>query len=151
VLNYGPVQVVGELQQVRMHRVAGTPLQFHGGYCYVSWFLTGEHMEWDRETGQLGRTQPFENFFLVDTHDDGVQAGWGAWQVAARYSHADLTDADILGGVANEFTFGLNWYWNAYAKMQFNCILGDIHDRRPVDGQTAANFTVLGTRLLVDF
>jgi hypothetical protein len=35
--------------------------------------------------------------------------------------------------------------------MQFNCISGSIRDHAPVDGQTAANFTILGTRLIVDF
>jgi phosphate-selective porin OprO/OprP len=151
LLNVGPVQCVAELEQVWMRRIADSNLYFSGGYVYVSYFLTGEHMTWDRELGILDRVQPFENFFLVDTYDDCVAGGWGAWQVAARYSHADLSDADINGGIANEFTFAMNWYWNSYSKMQFNAIYGEITDRRPVDGQTEAFFTILGTRFIVDF
>ncbi|MEX2173714.1 MAG: porin [Pirellulaceae bacterium] len=151
LLNLGPVQVVGEYQQVWMQRDADPSLHFHGGYCYVSYFLTGESMAWDRTLGQLDRLQPFENFFLVDTLHDGVAAGWGAWQIAARFSHADLSDQNIDGGVANEATLALNWHWNAYSKMQFNAIYGEIEDRRPVDGQTDATFTIVGARLAVDF
>jgi phosphate-selective porin OprO/OprP len=151
LINLGPVQVVSEYQQVWMQRDGFDDVSFHGGYCYISWFLTGESMAWDRETGQLDRVEPFENFFLVDTHADGVEAGWGAWQTAVRYSHADLTDRDIRGGIANEVTFALNWYWNPYAKLQFNAIYGDIEQRRPVAGFTHANFTILGARMAVDF
>ncbi len=151
VVNWGPVQVVGEYQQVWMQRTPQADVTFQGGYVYIAYFLTGEHMTWDRATGTLDRVQPFQNFFLVDTVDDGVQAGWGAWQAAVRYSHADLSDLDIDGGVGDEVTFGLNWYWNAYAKMQFNAIYGQIVDRRPVDGFTDANFAILGVRMLVDF
>jgi phosphate-selective porin OprO/OprP len=151
LVNAGPVQCVGEFEQVWMQRTADPDLYFSGAYVYVSWFLTGEHMTWNRQQGILDRVQPFENFFLVDTCHDGVAGGWGAWQVAVRYSHADLSDDDIDGGVGNELTLGLNWYWNAYAKMQFNAIYGEITDRRPVDGQTEAYFTILGARCLVDF
>jgi phosphate-selective porin OprO/OprP len=151
LINVGPVQWVAEFEQVWMHRIADPDLYFYGGYTYVSWFLTGESMTWDRETGQLSRIQPFENFFLVDTCDDGVAGGWGAWQIAARYSHANLSDDNINGGIANEFTFAMNWYWNPYSKMQFNAIIGEITDRQPVDGQTNAYFTILGTRFIVDF
>lgn len=151
LINLGPVQVVGEYQQAWMQRAPQEDVTFQGGYVYVAYFLTGENMTWDRATGTLDRVQPFENFFLVDTVDDGVQAGWGAWQVAVRYSHADLSDLDIDGGVGNEVTFGLNWYWNPFAKMQFNAIYGQIDDRRPVAGFTDADFAILGMRMLVDF
>ncbi len=151
LVNLGPLQAVAEYQQVWMQRDPQSDVTFHGGYCYLSYFLTGENMTWDRKTGQLDRVQPFENFFLVDTLCDGVQAGWGAWQVAVRYSHADLSDLDIDGGVADEVTLGLNWYWNAYAKLQVNGIYGRIEDRRPVAGLSHADFTIVGARMLVDF
>lgn len=151
VINVGPLQCVGEYQQVWMQRVADPDLTCQGGYVYVSYFLTGEHMTWDREVGTLDRVRPFENFFLVDTCHDGIGGGWGAWQVAARYSRGDFSDDNINGGVSSEVTLALNWYWNAYAKMQFNAIHGEITDRRPADGQTEAFFTILGARFAVDF
>ena len=151
VLNAGALQVVGELQQVQMQRDGDSDLTFGGGYVYVSYFLTGEHMPWERTTGQLARVEPFQNFFLVRTCDEEVDGGWGAWQVAVRYSHADFTDDDIAGGVLNSVTCGLNWYWNPYSRMQFNYIYGDIDDHFPIDGQTSAFHHIIGTRFSVDF
>jgi phosphate-selective porin OprO/OprP len=151
VLNLGPFQIVGEYQRVWMQRDPQPDVTFQGEYFYIAYFLTGESMTWDRKTGQLDRVQPFQNFFLVDTASDGVEAGWGAWQVAVRYSHADLSDLDIRGGIANEVTMGVNWYWNAYAKMQINAIYGEIKDRQPVAGFSDANFMILGCRFMVDF
>ncbi len=153
VVNFGPLQVVGEYQIVWLQRSTGfgPDLEFHGGYVYLSYFLTGEHMPWDREEGILGRPKPFEDFFLVRMHDGCIGRGWGAWQVAARYSHGDLTDDDIFGGVGDSFTFGLNWYWTAHAKMQFNYIYGQIDDHAAVDGQTAGSYNIFGARFMVDF
>jgi phosphate-selective porin OprO and OprP len=67
-------------------------VDFGGGYVYVAYFLTGEHTPWERKSGTLGRTKPFENFFLVRRCDGGLGRGWGAWQVAARYSYGDFSD-----------------------------------------------------------
>jgi phosphate-selective porin OprO/OprP len=153
VINVGAVQFCGEFQQVWLNREADSPLQFRGGYAYVSYFLTGEYMPWDRETGQLERIEPLENFFLVDTCHDGVRGGWGAWQVALRWSYADLSDENIQGGIGESVTFGLNWYWNPWAKMQFNYIYGDIHDNglNAVNGIDFGHYQILGTRFMVDF
>ncbi len=104
-----------------------------------------------RKSGTLGRVKPFENFFLVDTCDGCRDGGWGAWQVAARYSHGDFTDEDITGGVGDALTLGLNWHWNTNARMQFNYLYGQIDQRGPIDGFTAGDYSILGTRLMVDF
>jgi phosphate-selective porin OprO/OprP len=155
VLNLGPLQLVGEYQNVWLGRDPGSgrDLHFHGGYFYASYFLTGEHLPWDRKRGVLGRPKPAENFFLVDTCCDGVHAGWGAWQIAARWSYADLTDDNIKGGVGQSGTLGLNWYWNAYTRMQLNYLYGDIRDRGRalVDGQTSGFYQIVGLRFMVDF
>lgn len=153
VVNVGPVQVVGEYQHVWLNRNASSQLNFHGGYLYISYFLTGEHMPWNRETGQLDRPKPFENFFLVDTCRDGVQGGCGAWQIAVRGSYGDLSDDNIQGGIGESVTFGLNWYWTSHARMQFNCIYGNIHDNalNAVDGITYGDYVILGTRFMTDF
>ncbi len=152
VVNLGPLQVVGEYQATSLSRGTGynDTLQFDGGYMYVSYFLTGEHMPWERKSGTLGRIKPFENFWRVRDCDGCVQRGLGAWQVAARYSYADFTDEDILGGVGSSFTAGLNWYWNPNARMQFNYIYGTI-DERSVAGQTGGDYQIIGTRFMVDF
>ena len=158
VLNYGPLQWTSEVQGLWNNRNDGSEdADFWGAYTYVSFFLTGEHMPWSRESGTLGRVKPHEDFFLVDTCDDGVDGGWGAWQVALRYSYLDLNDADIFGGVANSTTLGVNWYWNDNAGMQFNWVRGDIRDSAVVAGVGGAgppvdsNYDILGVRFRLDF
>lgn len=158
VLNVGPVQLVAEYQTLWLQRDPGfgPDLFFHGGYAYVSYFLTGEHMPWERATGQLGKPVPLENFFLVDRCCGGVGRGLGAWQAAVRYSYGDLSDQNILGGVGESVTFGLNWYWTAYARMQFNYILGRIEDHRleadnPASPLVAGDYQIFGTQVMCDF
>lgn len=153
VVNVGRVQVVGEYQRTWVDREdTFNDVAFDGGYVYVSYFLTGEHMPWDRNSGTLGRIKPFQNFWMVDRCNGGRSAGWGAWQLAARWSHADFNDEDIFGGVGDSFTFGLNWYWNANARMQFNYIAGEVNDRNTKeDGIVSGNYDIFGARWMIDF
>jgi len=148
--------VVGEYQFNRLQRDNTTPrtgpdLFFHGAYVYVAYMLTGEHVPYNRKSGTIGRVEPYEDFFLVDRCCSDLGSGWGAWQVALRYSYLDLTDRDIFGGVENNVTLGLVWYLNAHSSLQFNAVYGDIREHRPVAGFTDGHFTALGTRLRVDF
>jgi phosphate-selective porin OprO/OprP len=153
VLNLGPTQFAAEYQNMWVDREAAPQLHFHGAYAYLSYFLTGEHMTWERDTGQLGPVSPFENFFLVDTCRDGVEAGWGAWQVAVRGSYGDLSDEDVQGGVGESVTFGLNWYWNQNARMQFNYIYGNIYDNdlNAANGINYGTYQIIGTRFMMYF
>lgn len=154
VINVGAFQVVGEYQQVWLDRSGAPDLQFHGGYGYISYFLTGEHVPWNRRTGILGRVRPFENFFLIDRCCGGTGGGWGAWQVALRYSYADFANRDIRGGDAESLTLGLNWYWTDCAKMQLNWIYGEIQDNdlnAAPNAPTFGHFQVVGARFLIDY
>ena len=85
VFNVGALQLVGETSHTWVERDGAPTAYFWGAYGYASYFLTGEHIPWDRKTGTLGKVKPFENFFMVDTCDGCSGGGWGAWQVAARY------------------------------------------------------------------
>jgi phosphate-selective porin OprO/OprP len=86
----------------------------HGGYSQVGYFLTGEHRPYDRKSGQIDRVIPHQNYHW--------RGGTGAWELAARWSHLDLTDGPILGGDMQNLTVGLNWYVNPYCKCVFNYI-----------------------------
>jgi phosphate-selective porin OprO/OprP len=158
VLNIGAFSVVGEYMHVAMQRSAGSDLDFGGGYVYIAYWLTGEYTPWDRKSGTLARTKPNENFFLVNRCCGGCGGGWGAWQVAARYSHGDFTDGDIFGGVGDSFTFGLNWWWTPNSRMQFNYLYGNIDQRADVGGAPVApgvptngDYDIYGCRFMVDF
>ncbi|HUG66314.1 MAG TPA: porin [Pirellulaceae bacterium] len=151
MLNVGRFQVVSEFQSNWAQRDTAADLHFHGAYVYVSYFLTGEHQPYNRKTGCIDRVEPFENFFLVDRCCGGRGWGLGAWQIAARYSYLDISDENVLGGVGKNFTAGLNWFWTPYSKVQLNYIYGDISDHAPVNGSTAGNYHMIGTRFMIDF
>ncbi len=86
---------------------------FSGGYGFISWILTGEKRKWSVKDGEFGQIIPKNSY--------------GAWELAARYSHLDLTeeDANIFGGMANNITFGVNWYTNPNIKFQLNYTMVD--------------------------
>ncbi len=156
MLNLGRLQLTGEYMASFMQRDNVTPgtgqdLSFQGFYAYASYFLTGEHMPYNRRTGTLARVKPFENFFVVDRMLGGTGCGWGALQIAGRYDYLDLTDQDITGGEQQSYTLGVNWYWNAYSKVQTNLVYGDIKDRGPIGGFDGGDFWILGSRFMCDF
>ncbi|MEK6237994.1 MAG: porin, partial [Planctomycetales bacterium] len=159
VFNMGPLQITGEFMKAWLQRDAasGRNVDFQGGYLYVSYFLTGEHIPWNRELGILGRVEPIESFIRVSKCkcERGVERGRGAWQVAARLSHADLNDDDVFGGVGRSATLALNWHWNSHSQLQFNYIIGRINDRVTVLNGGAAvvsgEYQIAGTRFVIDF
>lgn len=148
-LNIGAFHINGEYMRVGIDRdgAIGDDVEFDGGYVQASYLWTGEHHPWNRKTGTLDRLKPFENFFLVRDCDDATQSGWGAWETALRYSWADMNDADINGGDGSSWTLGMNWYWNAYARMQFNYINGSVENGPGGFG----DYEIIGARIMVDF
>jgi phosphate-selective porin OprO/OprP len=118
---YGPLSLQSEAMAAQVNRTGDPGSLLHGEYVQVGWFLTGEHRPYDRIAGAIDRVRPFEDFFLART-GDGLARGKGAWEVAIRYSHLDLNDKTISGGILNDVTFGVNWYTNPYAKIVFNFI-----------------------------
>ena len=158
VFNVGALNITGEWMQVWMQRNAGfgDDLYFNGGYVSISYFLTGEHIPWNRKVGMMGRVSPIENFFCVRNRDGSYGKGLGAWQVALRLSRADFNDKDIRGGVGQSATLALNWHWNANTRLQFNYIFGQIEDRRTTltSGPTpivSGDYQIIGTRFMIDF
>jgi phosphate-selective porin OprO and OprP len=156
MLNVGRLQVTSEYMASFVQRDEHTAPQtgdlfFHGCYVYAAYFLTGEHMAYDRRSSTLDRAIPIQNFSWLDRLRGEPDAGWGAWQIAARYDYLDLTDRDIRGGVGHGYTLGLNWYWNAYAKVQSNLIFGDISQREPIAGFDGGDFTLINLRYMADF
>lgn len=87
---------------------------FGGWYAQASWTLTREVRPWRSERGAYGMPLPAQDF----APDAG---GFGAWEIAARYSDLDLNDRQgiaatatpldgIRGGAQRIWTIGLNWY-----------------------------------------
>lgn len=115
---FGPFSLQGEYM---VPWVSGkddqTNVSFSGYYLQASYWLTGEHRSYSRRSGVFTYVRPKSNLMRG--------GGWGGWEVAARYSHIDLTDKNIKGGRLNDFTAGLNWHLNPNSRMMFNYTYAD--------------------------
>ena len=108
---------------------------FSAWYVQASWILTGESRAYNAATGAFTAPRPAHPFAL-----DG--SGWGAFELAARYSDTDLNDnvldpANIVtawSGTSRTFTYyntarggdqriatlGINWFPNSVVKFALN-------------------------------
>jgi phosphate-selective porin OprO/OprP len=134
LLVHGPLSIQAEAVSALVDQEASPAALLGGAYVQVGWFLTGEHRPYDRTSGAIDRVRPFEDFFLVRT-DRGIEGGWGAWELATRYSHIDLNDESIQGGRMDNLTAGVNWYCNPYSKVVFNYVHSWVTDRNDVPSE----------------
>lgn len=116
----------------------GGVLRFTGGYFYAGWVLTGERRRYDRSNGRFAAPLPRVPFGLSG-------GGWGAWEVAARFSWTDLGDGPVRGGRMAVFTGGLNWTWNRWVRVIFDAQLA-----RTWDGAWDGRLGILQARLQLE-
>lgn len=76
----------------------GNP-NFTGYYLSGAWALTGEMHGYNRKSGTFGPLPVARSVY---------QGGWGAWEVAARWSDLDLTDGLVDGGEMQIASLGLS-------------------------------------------
>jgi len=113
----GPMTVEAELatSEVNGRGQVGQPdVRFPGYYVSASYLLTGEQRPYSEPEARFARLRP--------RHKLGDEGGLGAWEVGVRYSHLDLTDLNINGGVLTDVTGAVNWYLNDYSRIMFNVI-----------------------------
>ena len=118
--------------------------QFDGWYGQVSWTLTGESHAYNPQAASYFRIAPKNPFSIA-------QGGWGAWELAARYSYVNLNSnfepgtslvgapAAVDGGQQRAATQGLNWYPNDMVRF--------LVDYSHVDYQKANGAAVKGAPL----
>lgn len=98
-------------------------LGFHGGYVEASYSIGGTR-QYIPATGAYSGVVPNHNF---DIHG----GGWGALELAGRYSDVDLNDdlqykvaphvtGGVDGGEQNSYDIGLNWYPNVNMKFMLD-------------------------------
>lgn len=138
---YDAFSLQTEYMQREYGVVNGADPTFDSWYVFGSYFLTGEHREYDG--GEFDRVKPEENF-----RAEG--GGSGAWEVAARYSTMSLNDAGITGGETDLLTLGVNWYLNPSVRIMGNYTFADVTDAAGSAGVNGSgNF--LSMRFQIDF
>ena len=156
---YGPLYFQGEYFWFNVERnaVTGLPpigapnLHFQGGYAEASYVLTGESHPYNSASASYGGIAPKDPFSLSS-------GGWGAWEIAGRFSTIDLNDQlasanGVAGGRQNIYTLGLNWYANRNVRLMLNYLHGDIAKQAsPTNfADTGAKFDALAMRTQVAF
>ena len=74
-----------------------------------AWVLTGERQRYGLSGGTFGQVKP-------------RRSGYGAIELAARYSTIDLTDALVAGGEEDNWTVGANWYLTRNMRVMVNYV-----------------------------
>ena len=116
----GPLSFQGEYFHLFADSDVADDPRFWGFYLYGSYFITGEHRNYDRSKGVFSRIKPNRDFF---------EGGWGALELGLRFSYIDLNGGNIRGGREHDLTAGLNWYLNEKTKFMFNYIRARAKDR----------------------
>ena len=111
----GSTTLQSELILSHVDTVSGGSGQFWGGYIQANHFLTGEVRPYVLVQGLFGRVIPKHYF-------DWRGGGWGAWEIAARYSYLDLNDGDVRGGILSDLTLGLNWHLRPHIRWMTNYV-----------------------------
>ncbi len=124
---YNSLHMQGELRYAFV-QAGGRVVTLPAAYLQAGYILTGEVRPYNKTNAVLGRIKP-----LHPVHRGG---GWGAWEVAARYSYLDLSNAagvstgagagllpgQPAGGQLNDVTLGLNWYLHSNLKVQLQYV-----------------------------
>jgi len=125
--------VQGEYVRIDVDRRTDENLHFQGGYLEASWVITGEPRKYNANSAAFARPVPANPFDPIKG-----ERGWGAWELAARYSVTDLNDNNVNGGNQQVYGLALSWYPNALVRF---ILQGDYVD---VDRHNAAGTTEIG-------
>jgi len=107
---------------------------FAGYYLQGSWILTGENRRYNAATGSFQNPRAKVPF--------SPNGGWGAWELAARYSRMNLNyneglegaaavPGSVRGGDQSVVALGINWYPNPTIKMMLDYMLIDVDRLNP--------------------
>jgi phosphate-selective porin OprO/OprP len=128
--------VRAEVDTLKTDELPGGARSFQGYYVYGAWMLTGEHRPFSPATASLGRVMPRRVFHPAEN-------GFGAWELAARYSELDLNDGPVRGGRLSNVTLGVNAYLTPNARLSWNWVRADVEDSGVAE--------ILQMRVYVDF
>jgi phosphate-selective porin OprO/OprP len=149
--------LAGEYYHWSVDRHASTlDPDFKGYYVEGAWVLTGESKAYNAGKAAWGGVRPDNNF------DPIGGTGWGAFELAARYSVLDLNwnegvagfatpAGGIRGGEQTITTVGMNWYLNPILKLQMEYEWVKVDRLSGAGAQAGQDLNILGTRMALNF
>jgi len=140
----GPWSFQAEYFQSSFNASGKGTVRFDGIYGFASYAFTGESRHYDRATGVFDGLRPKRKF-------EWGSEGWGAWEVALRLSHVDLSDGAIRGGRQTDVTAGLNWYINDDSRLMLNYVHGRVNDRSVPPAVDGGRVNIFQARFAIDF
>ena len=139
----GSFYAQGEYFDYRLSRFGNLgESHFSGAYGQASYVLTGEARKYSSSAGAYGGVKPKDPFVWGS-------GGFGAWEIAGRYSYTNLNDLDlpaVRGGVLSNTTLGLNWYPNENMRFMFNWIHGKVDKSDVLARDLGASYDVYAVR-----
>lgn len=123
----GPLWTQAEWYGSIIDQTAGGTVYFGGWHADVGYFLTGEHRQYESGSGVLGPIR-VDRPALRGPTTRGRPRGWGAWELAARFTYLDFVDSDtptgpngqLVGILLPQPTIGVNWYLTDRMRLMFN-------------------------------
>jgi phosphate-selective porin OprO and OprP len=128
--------VEGEFQQIYVNQWTGPgqlapTLGFNGGYAEMAYVLTGEPIPYNESRAAFSTPNP-DNPFSLKT------GGWGAWELAVRFSTVNLNShvipglgqaatGGVYGGQQTIYTLGLNWFPNDNLRFMLDFYFANIN------------------------
>ena len=140
----GPLSFQGEFYLTTMDTVMLGDPRFWGFYVYVSYFLTGENRTYEISEGVFSQVEPKDNFHFKE-------GGWGALELALRFSYLDLNGGGIAGGKEHNWTAGLNWYLNGKTRFMLNYVRASVEDRLNSPAIQDSHVDILQARFQIEF
>ena len=142
----GPFSLQGEYMRASVDRDGpDSDPDFTGWYVYGSYFLTGDSRVYKK--GAFSRVKP---------NSVVGKGGYGAWELAVRYSSLDLQDSNIDGGESDNLTVGVNWYATPNIRFMANYVraasdpfAGSLEPKSP--GADDDDLDIFQVRAQIDF
>ena len=143
----GPFSLQSEFANTALQRKNGQDdaNNLWGGYLSASYFLTGEHRNYDPKSGEFNRVK------VQRPLQDG---GPGAWELAARADYIDLNNEDVKGGKQVSWIGGVNWYANDYVRFMLDGAVTQVFSARNSDAAVDGSGNLIygaGMRAQVDW
>jgi phosphate-selective porin OprO and OprP len=143
----GPFSLESEVANTALQRKNGEEdaNNLWGGYLSASYFLTGEHRNYDPAEGVFDR---------VEVSAPVQEGGAGAWEVAARADYIDLNDEGVKGGEQISYVGGVNWYVNDYVRFMLDGAVTQVFNAGNTDAAVTGSQNLIyggGMRAQVDW